>query len=152
MNKIERNMRIRSQILQGFVVMDGDMQFATDVLSILPGTVDLGEIEKLRHSNLDAKEIVRLRTESISADLRPYLWHCTPSWKTTDLQKLQMSTKPISGRFFCLTALAFIWDAGVDLRAARLHAIVMGLHRRSKSNLAKLDRGVLLAILHKSLY
>ena len=145
------NMRIRSHLVKcglGFNVQEDD-QFTQDVLSILPGPVDLGAVQSLRKNTHSIEEIHRLRV----ADK-----HFLRSvWNQSMLPRMQMSTKPISDRMFCLTALAFAMDSGVDLpRLAavgpRLAAVGLALHRRvgKDSKLAALGPDVLAVIARMS--
>lgn len=125
------NMRIRSYLVKSDMYFDReeDEQFALDLFSILPGDVDLDKIESLRLSDLKCDEIPRLRSE------KTYF----PPGKLK-LSLMQMSSRPISNRAFCLRALALAWDSGVDLRAPRFQAIQMALHPRlgGESPLAEL--------------
>lgn len=125
------NMRIRSYLLKGSVYFDReeDEQFALDLFTILPGDVNICEIESMRLSKIPCNEIPRLRFEGKYVPVGGFI-----------LRRMQMSTNPISSRNFCLRALALAWDSGVDLREPRFQAIQMALHPRlgEKSPLAEL--------------
>ena len=117
------NMRIRSFITSEFLVSnaDRDKLFVQDILLMMQGPFDLGEVQKLRKPR-DAVNWIqdqRLR-KAASVSL--------PERRT--LADLQVSTKPMSGRRFCLEALAFAWDLGIDLRRPRIQAIGLVLHPR----------------------
>ena len=148
---IGTNMRIRSHLFKGgkdFNVQEDD-QFTHDVLSILPGPVDLGAVQSLRKNTHSMEEIHRLRV----ADK----YFLQSIWSNTMLVKMQLSTKPISERMFCLNALAFAMDSGVDLPrlvGSRLVAVGLALHRRvgKDSKLAALGTDVLAVIARLSVY
>ena len=144
---IGTNMRIRSHLVKGGLRYDvqEDSQFTQDVLSILPGTVDLGVVQSLRKNQLSIEEIHRLRTAE--KYFPRYVWNHPV------LPKMQMSSRPVANRVFCLHALAFAWDSGVDLRGPRLAAIGLALHHRvgKDSELAALGPDVLAVIARMSI-
>ena len=144
-NMIEANMRVRSYLLKPSTEYDedDDEQFAQDVLTLLPGPVDLKEIEALRRSELSTEEIRRRRAANT--------YNPHSHWRSVNLKHMQRSSKPMSNRSFCLRALAFAWDSGVDInRGPRLHAVKMALHRRAKGGLGKLGAELLSMVWEKS--
>jgi hypothetical protein len=111
--------------------------FARDVMALLPGQLDLDEVVSLRRYPEQEGSILR------------YFDEC---WNLSLLIRMQMESKPIAGRNFCLQALALAMDLGVDLHGKRL-AILLSLHRRvgAESKLHILDSDIVVLIANMSL-
>ena len=119
-----------------------DRQFARDLLALLPGELDLEEVQAFRRSELSTEEIRRRR---VAGTFNP-----STLWSDANLRKMQMSSKPVSNRPFCLRALAFAWDSGIDI-GPRFHAARMALHPRAEGGLGKLGPELLDMVWEKSM-
>jgi hypothetical protein len=124
--RIERNMRIRSFISNGHKSSpESEEQFVKDILDVMPGPLEMGKIHELRKSKVHVDEIRKLRAGMKHPSLYPL------GWLPNGLMDLQMSTKPVSGQEFCLNALAFACDMGIDISTPRLKAVSLALHPRA---------------------
>ena len=108
------------------------VEFANDILRLLPDEVSLNEV-------------VSLRRYPDSLQAVPKLWKCK------QLYTMQL-LKPGASRSFCLLALALAMDAGVDLHGPRHQAIMLSLHSRvgAKSELRTLGSDILKLIANLS--
>ena len=93
-NMIEANMRVRSYLLKPSTEYDedDDEQFAQDVLTLLPGPVDLKEIEALRRSELSTEEIRRRR---VANTYNPH-----SHWRSVNLKNMLYSNALMDMSFF----------------------------------------------------
>jgi hypothetical protein len=127
---MERNMSVRVYLCKAthFLTAEDDKKFALDVLGLIQGPLDLIEVEMHRRSAFATSEIPRLRMERIYSPADLWQWH------TGVIKTMQLSTKPMAGREFCLRALAMALDFGVDIRGELRLAIAMSMHKRVGHN------------------
>ena len=124
--RIEKNMRIRSFISESHKSSPASgEQFVKDILGVMPGPLEMGKIHELRKSKVHVDEIRKLREGMKHPSIFPL------GWNPHELMWLQMSTKPVSGQEFCLNALAFACDMGIDISTPRLTAVSLALHPRA---------------------
>jgi hypothetical protein len=131
MNRVSTNMSVRSSLFRGSSRGSEsiDEELVCNVLTLVPGTLDLERVEALRRSQLKREQIPRLRFEG--------LYRPRHLWSLQNLLEMQFATRPVAGSDFCHSVLAMTIDFGVDVDRIitdRILALLMATHDRLGEN------------------
>ncbi len=131
MNRVSANMSVRSNLFRGSSTGSEDINedLVCNVLTLVPGTLDLIRVKASRRSELKREEIPRLRLEG--------LYRPRHLWSLKKLLEMQFATRPVGGNDFCHTVLAMTIDFGVDVDriiSDRILALLMATHCRLGGN------------------
>jgi hypothetical protein len=131
MNRVSANMSVRSNLFRGSSTGSEDINedLVCNVLTLVPGTLDLIRVKASRRSELKREEIPRLRLEG--------LYRPRHLWSLKDLLAMQFATRPVAGSDFCHSVLAMTIDFGVDVDRIitdRILALLMATHCRLGEN------------------